>query len=220
MIIELTLRFTFRQTETPGSCYPAQAAFCKHVQQLDLGDSTGSVCQHDASGPVDSVQKQIDQPGCRKFIWYVFQSQNNQNMKRLKRLWFFSGVSSLVELELSNNFLKSIPISALASLTNLKFLNLGSNKIQVTTNFGGLCPTTIIWFLQRGERIAYWLYLLPWRSRIHMEVSTIKASFPFRNFCAEDFFIHISVKPVAISIQWICIIFQNFKKLSKTGTEI
>ena len=137
MIIELTLRFTFRQTETPGSCYPAQAAFCKHVQQLDLGDSTGSVCQHDASGPVDSVQKQIDQPGCRKFIWYVFQSQNNQNMKRLKRLWFFSGVSSLVELELSNNFLKSIPISALASLTNLKFLNLGSNKIQVTTNFGG-----------------------------------------------------------------------------------
>ena len=42
-----------------------------------------------------------------------------------------SGVSSLVELELSNNFLESIPIAALASLDNLKFLNLGSNKIQV-----------------------------------------------------------------------------------------
>ena len=42
-----------------------------------------------------------------------------------------SGVSSLVELELSNNFLESIPIAALAALDNLKFLNLGSNKIQV-----------------------------------------------------------------------------------------
>ena len=36
-----------------------------------------------------------------------------------------------MELELSNNFLESIPIAALATLDNLKFLNLGSNKIQV-----------------------------------------------------------------------------------------
>ena len=43
----------------------------------------------------------------------------------------FSGLSSLLELDLSNNFLENIPIAALANLKNLKFLNLGSNKIKV-----------------------------------------------------------------------------------------
>jgi hypothetical protein len=38
---------------------------------------------------------------------------------------------NLVELDLSNNFLSSIPLAALTTLTNLKFLNLGANKIQV-----------------------------------------------------------------------------------------
>ena len=43
-----------------------------------------------------------------------------------------SGLSSLLELDMSNNFLETIPIAALESLKNLKFLNLGSNKIKVT----------------------------------------------------------------------------------------
>ena len=47
-------------------------------------------------------------------------------------LKFISGLSSLVELDLANNFLESIPIAALSTLENLKFLNLGSNKIKVT----------------------------------------------------------------------------------------
>ncbi len=38
---------------------------------------------------------------------------------------------NLVELDLSNNFLTTVPIAALATLLNLKFLNLGANKIQV-----------------------------------------------------------------------------------------
>jgi hypothetical protein len=38
---------------------------------------------------------------------------------------------NLVELDLSNNFLTSIPVAALGTLLNLKFLNLGANKIQV-----------------------------------------------------------------------------------------
>ena len=42
-----------------------------------------------------------------------------------------SGLVNLVELDLSNNFLTAIPIAALSTLTNLKFLNLGANKIQV-----------------------------------------------------------------------------------------
>ena len=44
----------------------------------------------------------------------------------------FSGLVNLVELDLSNNFLTKVPMAALAALNNLKFLNLGSNKIQVT----------------------------------------------------------------------------------------
>ena len=54
-----------------------------------------------------------------------------QGMINFHRMFNISGVSSLVELELSNNFLESIPIAALSSLKNLKFLNLGSNKIKV-----------------------------------------------------------------------------------------
>ncbi len=42
-----------------------------------------------------------------------------------------AGLVNLVELDLSNNFLTAIPIAALATLLNLKFLNLGANKIQV-----------------------------------------------------------------------------------------
>ena len=46
----------------------------------------------------------------------------------------------LVELDLSFNFFESLPIDAFKSLKNLKFLNLGSNKIKVnliicTANF-------------------------------------------------------------------------------------
>ena len=36
-----------------------------------------------------------------------------------------------MELDLSLNFLTSVPIGALGQLRNLKFLNLGSNRIQV-----------------------------------------------------------------------------------------
>ena len=36
-----------------------------------------------------------------------------------------------MELDLSFNFFDSIPIEAFKSLENLKFLNLGSNKIKV-----------------------------------------------------------------------------------------
>ena len=41
-------------------------------------------------------------------------------------------LTNLVELDLSSNFLESVPVQALKSLTNLKFLNLGSNKIRVS----------------------------------------------------------------------------------------
>ena len=44
---------------------------------------------------------------------------------------FISDLTNLVELDLSYNFLSAIPVGALADLNNLKFLNLGSNKIQV-----------------------------------------------------------------------------------------
>ena len=43
----------------------------------------------------------------------------------------FSELTNLVELDLAFNFFESIPIEALKTLTNLKFLNLGSNKIKV-----------------------------------------------------------------------------------------
>ena len=44
-----------------------------------------------------------------------------------------SDLENLVELDLSLNFLSSVPIGALGQLRNLKFLNLGSNRIQVTS---------------------------------------------------------------------------------------
>ena len=44
---------------------------------------------------------------------------------------FIADLTNLVELDLSYNFLSSIPVGALSDLNNLKFLNLGSNKIQV-----------------------------------------------------------------------------------------
>ena len=37
-----------------------------------------------------------------------------------------------MELDLSLNFLSSIPVGALAQLGNLKYLSLGSNRIQVS----------------------------------------------------------------------------------------
>ena len=43
----------------------------------------------------------------------------------------FSDLENLVELDLSLNFLSSVPVRALGQLRNLKFLNLGSNRIQV-----------------------------------------------------------------------------------------
>lgn len=46
-------------------------------------------------------------------------------------LYFLSDLENLVELDLSLNFLSSVPIGALGQLRNLKFLNLGSNRIQV-----------------------------------------------------------------------------------------
>ena len=47
-------------------------------------------------------------------------------------LFSISDLENLVELDLSFNFLSSVPIGALGQLRNLKFLNLGSNRIQVT----------------------------------------------------------------------------------------
>ena len=44
----------------------------------------------------------------------------------------FLDLENLVELDLSLNFLSSVPIGALSQLRNLKFLNLGSNRIQVS----------------------------------------------------------------------------------------
>jgi hypothetical protein len=38
-----------------------------------------------------------------------------------------------VELDLANNFLEAVPVQALKVLKNIKFLNLGSNKIKVNT---------------------------------------------------------------------------------------
>ena len=56
-------------------------------------------------------------------------------MRLMLTIKFTLGLSSLVELDLANNFLQSIPIAALSSLDNLKFLNLGSNKIKVIISF-------------------------------------------------------------------------------------
>ena len=47
-------------------------------------------------------------------------------------LFLFSDLENLVELDLSLNFLSSVPVGALGQLRNLKFLNLGSNRIQVS----------------------------------------------------------------------------------------
>ena len=51
-----------------------------------------------------------------------------------------------MELDLSLNFLSSVPVGALGQLRNLKFLNLGSNRIQVwqfllTTYYFSFPPT-------------------------------------------------------------------------------
>ena len=54
-----------------------------------------------------------------------------RNIKIITWYIFISDLTNLVELDLSYNFLSSIPVGALADLNNLKFLNLGSNKIQV-----------------------------------------------------------------------------------------
>ena len=48
-----------------------------------------------------------------------------------KRLFSLPELTNLVELDLSFNFFDSIPIEAFKGLENLKFLNLGSNKIKV-----------------------------------------------------------------------------------------
>ena len=48
-----------------------------------------------------------------------------------KRLFSLPELTNLVELDLSFNFFDSIPIEAFQGLENLKFLNLGSNKIKV-----------------------------------------------------------------------------------------
>ena len=58
----------------------------------------------------------------------------------------FSDLVELVELDLSLNFLSSVPVGALGQLRNLKFLNLGSNRIQVwqfllTTYYFSFPPT-------------------------------------------------------------------------------
>lgn len=44
----------------------------------------------------------------------------------------FAELSNLVELDLSFNFFERLPMDGLKNLKNLKFLNLGSNKIKVS----------------------------------------------------------------------------------------
>ena len=56
---------------------------------------------------------------------------NKRSIKIITWYISISDLTNLVELDLSYNFLSSIPVGALADLNNLKFLNLGSNKIQV-----------------------------------------------------------------------------------------
>ena len=48
-------------------------------------------------------------------------------------LVLFLDLPNLIELELSHNFLTSVPVGALSQISNLKFLNLGSNRIKVKT---------------------------------------------------------------------------------------
>lgn len=43
-----------------------------------------------------------------------------------------SGVSNLLHLDLSANFLQEFPTNALRHLTNLKFLNISNNLITVS----------------------------------------------------------------------------------------
>ena len=47
----------------------------------------------------------------------------------------YLGLSNLVELTLTNNFLTEVPVTALANLNNIKMLDLGSNRIQVNNNY-------------------------------------------------------------------------------------
>ena len=72
-------------------------------------------------------------------------------MRLMLTIKFTLGLSSLVELDLANNFLQSIPIAALSSLDNLKFLNLGSNKIKVIISFSVEVLLTI--FLLKCSRV-------------------------------------------------------------------
>ena len=51
------------------------------------------------------------------------------------RFFPLADAPSLVELDLSHNFLREIPVDALAGLDNIKFLDLGSNRIQVKQFF-------------------------------------------------------------------------------------
>ena len=58
---------------------------------------------------------------------------NGSDFNIILFLFLFSDLENLVELDLSLNFLSSVPVGALGQLRNLKFLNLGSNRIQVST---------------------------------------------------------------------------------------
>ena len=70
---------------------------------------------------------------------------------------------NLVELDLSHNFLREIPVEALSGLKNLKFLNLGSNRIQVSyanllnkktylINWGDISGETLYITIERNNK--------------------------------------------------------------------
>ena len=65
-------------------------------------------------------------------LWY-FPATTNTNWlsSHLNCVSAPTDVPNLVELDLSHNFLREVPVDALSGLKNLKFLNLGSNRIEV-----------------------------------------------------------------------------------------
>lgn len=63
---------------------------------------------------------------------YVWQNRGTA-IKRNVSNGFVSGAFSLLQLDLSANFLQEFPTDALRHLTDLKFLNISNNLITVST---------------------------------------------------------------------------------------
>ncbi len=77
-------------------------------------------------------RKETSHVGRTITLEHFFVSSQNPAITNSPHLSFLlPELNNLVELDLSSNFLDSVPVEALSRLDNLRFLNLGSNKIRV-----------------------------------------------------------------------------------------